>query len=83
MKAADLTDEWIGRTVAVHCCRNPSCGGFVGRLRHIEQADEYRTTIRLLSDGPDEVHGIRAGERVVTEMTLPNDTVITDQEIPL
>lgn len=74
MRAADLTDEWIGRTVAVHTPQR-----LVGRLTEI-----LFRTIKTL-DEAEKVTAVhvsveRRGERVWA--VVPPETVVTDQEIP-
>lgn len=71
MTAADLTDEWIGRTVAVHCCQEPH----VGELTHVTRIRRAQMDGTLAIDYVE----VRVGGKW---SLLAPDTVITDQETP-
>lgn len=80
MTAAELTDEWIGRAVAVHLGREQP--PIVGTLKAIKlvhvrtlDEDEHVTAVELTLFAP----------KIGCDMTgaVPPDTVITDQEVPL
>lgn len=70
MTAAELTDEWIGRTVTVHCCRE----SHVGELTHVTRFRSRQIDGTLAVDAVE----VRVGGKW---SVVPPETVITDQEV--